>query len=343
MVAVARLAALALCGIIFLLTFDSSAAMTATSKPSECEALRNFRKTTLDSVHGGEQFKKKDVVRTGGQGLETTVGALIVNEEFKIAFCPIQKVASSEWGKFFNRLTGDRNYRMESYKHQKYEKANKGLISRGSSHPKDPHALEHLNENIRDPDWTFGIFLRDPLKRLQSIYLMLFHSERGKKVQHSEGKGKGDYGYHKYREKFNLAIGENISFAQFVDRVTDPVNPAKNIHWRPQSHFCGARHYLDLFNFVGNLEDVSRKAEIFFKCTNTWEAFGSNGWGPHANASMFAKGGSLSAPHATKSANHTSLATITPDIREKVRQFYHEDYEMNEKIRSPVYDSTIWE
>ena len=104
MVAVARLAALALCGIIFLLTFDSSAAMTATSKPSECKALRNFRKTTLDSVHGGEQFKKKDVVRTGGQGLETTVGALIVNEEFKIAFCPIQKVASSEWGKFFNRL-----------------------------------------------------------------------------------------------------------------------------------------------------------------------------------------------------------------------------------------------
>jgi hypothetical protein len=47
--------------------------------------------------------------------------------------------------------TGDRNYRKESWKHRKYEKANKGLISRGSSHPKDPHALEHLNENIRDP------------------------------------------------------------------------------------------------------------------------------------------------------------------------------------------------
>ncbi len=42
------------------------------------------------------------------------LGHLILNYEHKIAFCRIQKVASSEWGKFFNRLTGDPEFHRES-------------------------------------------------------------------------------------------------------------------------------------------------------------------------------------------------------------------------------------
>ena len=149
----------------------------------------------------------------------------------------------------------------------------------------------------------------------------------------------------KFAQKFGSTLQaiHNVSFARFVDHVTDPVNPAHNIHWYPQSKFCNIKAFVGLFDFVGNLEDVSNKAELFFKCTNTWKEFGSNGWGGRMNTSMFASKGSLSAPHATKNLARETLAPVTPKILEKVRRFYSDDYELNDLIRSPVYNSSIWE
>jgi hypothetical protein len=90
-----------------------------------------------------------------------------------------------------------------------------------------------------------------------------------------------------------------------------------------------------------NLEEISHQAPMLLRCTNTWEEYGSNGWGPHQNVSIFSIG-SLNAPHATKDMNRTSLAPITPEIREKLRQYYHDDYVMNDKIKAPMYDSSLW-
>jgi hypothetical protein len=144
-----------------------------------------------------------------------------------------------------------------------------------------------------------------------------------------------------YRKKFGISIDYNLTFTDFIDRVTDPVNPITNKHWNPQSRFCNMRDYPDLFNFVGNMEQLSKQALILFKCTNTWDKYASHGWGPDRNTSLFAEEGSTSAPHATKSLDH-NLVQITPEIRKKVRAFFKDDYNFYERIQSPIFNHSIW-
>ena len=228
---------------------------------------------------------------------------------------------------------------MNDFKKQELKKLKNDL--RFSHEPADQRrsaafniVSERFEKLVHDPSWTFGVFLRDPIKRLQSVYLMIF--VQGRNDQKYQGN------YQRYLQKFGLNFEEHISFEQFIDKITDPIDPIRNIHWYPQSHFCGLKDNIELFDFVGNMELIENQAKLFLKCNNLWDDYGSDGWGLYANTSMFQKD-SITAPHSTKSFNKDDYAPITAEIKEKVRRFYHEDYELNERIQSPTWDPTVWE
>jgi hypothetical protein len=102
---------------------------------------------------------------------------VLFNEKHKIMMCPIQKVASTEWTKFFKRLAGDKHYHADTPFNTKQGppiKLSDNLVHDNENPEKAALWLRKVNDALHDPSWTRAIFFRDPARRLLSAFLMLF-------------------------------------------------------------------------------------------------------------------------------------------------------------------------
>lgn len=110
-----------------------------------------------------------------------------------------------------------------------------------------------VGEIINRPDWTKAVFLRHPFERLVSCY-----------------KDKFGRGSRSYSVKVTGNMSTHIlSFEEFVRLIAVPGSEHQNVHWRPQSRFCGLKKYNSKYNFIGNFENLSSHVEVYSDRFNT--------------------------------------------------------------------------
>lgn len=176
------------------------------------------------------------------------LGSMLVDEGRKVMFCPIEKIASTQFRQLFYRLDNDRNWFEPPY--HKKESPRLGSFSR-----------ERVQHMLTSPDWTRAILVRDPVKRLLSSFVHLVLNP------HTP-------------DRYRAALSKrhrNITWPDFVDAVTER-DGYNNIHWSPQSRFCGLHRFHPYFNFVGNFEQLQAHGEMLNERAGL-EAATSSGWG----------------------------------------------------------------
>mmetsp|Transcript_12507 Transcript_12507/g.36211 ORF Transcript_12507/g.36211 Transcript_12507/m.36211 type:complete len:579 (-) Transcript_12507:61-1797(-) len=239
-----------------------------------------------------------------------SLGDLLIEESTKMIICPIEKVASSEWRKLIHRIQKDLNWRQEPW-----------FKDGGLERLKRTAFRDRAEEILNDPSWTKMVFFRNPYERLVSCYNDKFT--------------KGDA---RYALQLSNRTKTEMSFNEFVDVITHPLNTFHNAHWRPQHRFCGLTKFLHLFNFVGNFESLQSHAETLLRGADLWEPFGATGWGPSRNGSMFQKN---QARHRNKSQKSTVEDHLPVGSRRRtaVYQYYREDFELFSRIKTPPFQS----
>jgi hypothetical protein len=166
----------------------------------------------------------------------------------------------------------------------------------------------------------------------------------------------------RYRDRFHVSVEDinlksvaettaarrervaQFTFTEFIDAVTDDTNPVGNIHWKPQSDFCNIGVLHPWFDFIGNYEAAAEHLQAWSQCGGTWEKYGSSGWGPEGAHPFFGANSNIASHRTSHLYQNTTLAlNITSKMRAKVKHFFKADYEMSERIQSPLFNASFWE
>jgi Sulfotransferase family len=231
-------------------------------------------------------------------------GAPVVLEQYKLVFFTTPKIGCTTWKQLFRRMMGTQNWKVEEYR--KMLPWNPQL--NGLKYLYD-YDRETASAMMTDPQWTRAIFVRDPKERFLSAYL-------------DKGKANPTYMQQQccaYTGKCVAQAKESLAgFLQVAYYCDDS-------HWRPQ-HVRMEAKYWPYINYVGRMETLSDDAESLLKRVGAWDDYGSNGWGPHGNQSVFSArpggSGSIHATHARK-----QLQTyLTPELEAAIDEYYADDY-----------------
>ena len=104
--------------------------------------------------------------------------------------------------------------------------------------------------------------------------------------------------------------------------------PYYNAHWTPQSINCHLDKFLPLYDFVGSQENLSEHARIVLKDLGLWEEYGASGWPGGEDEFLPLQS---NAHHKTESSQQ-SQSMYTPELLDKVKTIYKEDYDMIESL-----------
>ncbi|KAJ1454986.1 Sulfotransferase, partial [Pelagophyceae sp. CCMP2097] len=248
------------------------------------------------------------------------------NEEHKLLYCSVPKVACTEFMRLFFRLQG-RNQDTD-WKENPHFKTVKPLFSLLSNRPaqrtnrETNSGEENATAIINDPEWTKMVFFRDPAERLLSAWLDKFSPK---------SPYESVYGMHVFKK-------QRVSFPEFVDLVTakntrtnrpEGLHANTNPHWRLQRYMCNLEKFLPAYNFVGSFDSLYSHTRRLLEAKGLWEDYGATGW-TSTQATPEEKNGALFeknlAEHQTPSKNLT--AYYTPELLARVHRAYAPDYEM---------------
>lgn len=185
-------------------------------------------------------------------------GALVLKTE-KIIYCPVQKVASSEWLKVFRWV--DRQDNWEQPKHKKHG------LDYLSAMP-----LEDANDLLNSPEWLKFVVVREPAERLLSCFLQKCNKNnvqqeyincpyldiwpdlfQGEAFPDGTPSSPNDETLEVITAAFNE--GREALFPQYVAVITRRVkkNPcSQNPHWAPQWCHCSLDVTAPVYNVVGS-------------------------------------------------------------------------------------------
>lgn len=180
-----------------------------------------------------------------------SLGGMLVDEKKRFVFCPIEKVASTQFKQLFYRLNND-----ENWFEPPYHKPNSPRLGH--------YSLSKVKEILHDSSWTKAVFFRDPTKRLLSSFLHLVLNPRTPP---------------RYRAALS-SRHKNISWPDFVEAVLEK-DGYDNLHWTPQSHFCGLKRFYPYLNFVGNFEYLRDHGNQLISRVKLEDST-SSGWGKTA-------------------------------------------------------------
>lgn len=186
------------------------------------------------------------------------LGHIIVNDQYKVLFCYIPKVACTNMKRVFLILTGQMNttnplalkskdVHMSLDKHLTYL---------------DSYSDEEAAEKLRT--YKKLIFVREPLERLLSAYRnkfieksAYFHKRFGRRI------------VRKFREGVNKSqeiLGNDVTFLEFVRYITDQntmENEGFNEHWAHYSALCHPCHVQ--YDLIGKYESIDEDVNFVLK------------------------------------------------------------------------------
>eukprot|EP01031_Cornospumella_fuschlensis_P033963 gene33963-41100_t len=206
------------------ITFYKSATINRLYEEQKQYFLMNdsYPQGTQHNQHRGI-FTEKDF-----RGTYYSLSHLLINERYKLLLCPIQKVGSTLFNALFSRME-DR----EGWFDWRIRKPGTPAWRLG---------IKRLEEIFQDPTWTRAIFFRNPVDRLYSAYTNFLASE---------------YARTSYDLTVRGGVNASVSWGDFLDRVLDQGDT--NIHWNPQTHFCGFFKFHHYFNFIGDFTNFKKQ------------------------------------------------------------------------------------
>jgi hypothetical protein len=253
----------------------------------------------------------------------------VVIESHKLLFFTIPKNSCTEWKQLFRRMMGYDNWNKFPFLHPHDPRIN-GLSYLGT------YDKAKQEEFMTSPEWTRAMFVRDPLERMLSAYLNKGLSEEryikrwccqiSPKNTDEERQQELKYLQENNPSCVPLApwetqpTAETFTFQTFVDEFMLQCNDK---HWRPQSQRMFPRNWKFL-NFIGRMDNLHDDAKTLLNKIGAWDEFGSNGWGPYENMSMFEK--ARSDTTNTHSRDHIAQF-YTPDLKRKALEYLKDDYE----------------
>ena len=260
-------------------------------------------------------------------------GAAIVVEEYKLVFFTQGKVACTVFKQLLRRMIHLSDWNVHKEPNIPHNPKYNSLTYLYHYNPDDALTI------MTSPSWTRAIFVRDPKERTLSAFLDKAVKKNGSYIQKhccpnndidDDGDGSTTPCYEKASQSF-------LGFLQVIQQscCCDP-------HWRKQSERITPA-FRPFINFVGRFENIQSDTKRLLdhlddrqlmKTTNTttatttqseslWEMFGSTGWGPDRNMSIFSDG--------TKAKHETSAITKLKQFynatsEQLVEEIYHDDY-----------------
>mmetsp|Transcript_16980 Transcript_16980/g.25361 ORF Transcript_16980/g.25361 Transcript_16980/m.25361 type:complete len:338 (-) Transcript_16980:154-1167(-) len=243
----------------------------------------------------------------------------IVNEEYKIIFFQVAKIASSEWTRFFIRLNKDPNWCTNERIHDREVNGLKYLTDFTKS---------DAEEMMTNTEWTKAIFVRHPKPRILSAFLDKA-VERSHHFEETTCKA-----YSKKGGDLDDCLENHKEFSWFLKHITTTL--PENVHWRSISSRIDEKWWPHI-NFVGYMESLSDDAKSLLQSIHSnvsgksaWDEIGKFGWSDNERScdnTVQSDGEFLAqrdARHKT-SARDKMLMYYTPGLENFVERHYAED------------------
>ena len=244
----------------------------------------------------------------------------IVNEEYNTIFFQVAKAGSSEWTRFFLRLSNDSTWCSSERIHDTKKNGLKYLSD---------YTMEEARQMMIDPKWNKAIFVRHPKPRVLSAFLdkavarsLFFTKTICKAYQKHDGKNIDDC--LKYHENFDFFVKEII-----------PTN-SLNVHWRTIYSRVDEKWW-PYINYVGYMESLSDHAKTFLESIHSnidgisaWDKIGKSGWSNNERRcknAVNATGAFLAQQdiHHTTNARQKMLNFYTPELEKFIEDYYWDD------------------
>ena len=194
------------------------------------------RNATLEAAckntHGGSSLGERE--------LEYTFQHIIVDDEHRLLYCYIPKVACSNWKRVFQVLYG------EYQNVEEILKLDHNKLKLLSDYP--PNEIEHKLHSY----FKF-LFVREPVDRLRSAYENKFHHDVDFQRQY------GRQIVFKYRkDPPKDSLGDDVTLEEFLQYFVDQPMELMNEHWRSYESLCQPCHIK--YNFIGKFEHLMFEA-----------------------------------------------------------------------------------
>ena len=183
---------------------------------------------------------------------------LIVNDEHKVLYCYVPKVACTNLKRVFLLLTG----KMNETEPLKLKASDVHM-----TYTKYFHFLHHESEEdikFKIKHYRKIVFVREPLERLLSAYRNKFTQKGGVYFQERYGR-KIIKRYRENPSAESLERGHDVQFNEFVQYLLDPDTPVEsfNEHWATISSLCFPCHIA--YDFIGKYETLDDDVTLLLK------------------------------------------------------------------------------
>ncbi|KAJ8903886.1 hypothetical protein NDN08_000419 [Rhodosorus marinus] len=178
---------------------------------------------------------------------QSYAGRIIVSEKHKFIFCPVPKVANSNWKYLIRKIEGAKDYMDLTLAH---DQDTSGLRYLSDYSPEE---VEYL---LYKSGYHKFVFVRDPYTRLLSAYMDKLVNKYESKEEYRIWLGKL-YDWKHVRES-DFINDARPSFQAFVDELLKQDPDRMNEHWMPQAYVCGFGEVP--YDFVGRFENIERDA-----------------------------------------------------------------------------------
>ncbi|KAL0267683.1 UNVERIFIED_CONTAM: hypothetical protein PYX00_009878 [Menopon gallinae] len=157
---------------------------------------------------------------------------ILIDENRKVLFCYVPKVACTNWKRIFMLLTGKASNISQVMRIPSYKVHARNLFTSLQN-----YSAAEVDQILRD--YTKFIFVRNPFERLLSAYhnKLEQHYDSSKYFQARFGK----YIIKKFRKNpsnVSLEKGDDVTFSEFVDYLTSSDSSSYNEHWQTVTNLC---------------------------------------------------------------------------------------------------------
>ncbi|KAA8494802.1 Carbohydrate sulfotransferase 14 [Porphyridium purpureum] len=262
--------------------------------------------TAYENMRGRSRYPGRKV---SARELRASAAAnrIIVSEKSRLIYCPVPKVANSNFKMLIRKFEGFEDYADLLTAHSR---ARSGLRFLSS------YSVEEVEALMKDPTFLKFVFVRNPLDRVLSCYLNKIVNKDPKSEEYATYLGQL-YGW-RFLTQRDYKSERKPSFQEFVNAISLQSPWQMNEHWALQSFLCS----LDVFpyDFVGRFENMSADAELVLQAVGrVLERFPSQ------------KDIKFLANEASKKINKY----YSPQIMERVRNTYACDFRSMPEYATP--------
>ncbi|XP_074645789.1 carbohydrate sulfotransferase 11-like [Tubulanus polymorphus] len=194
----------------------------------------------------------------------TKLQDIFVNDKYKFLYCAIPKVSSTTWKKLLLKLSGfDVDFNVSATEIYDFDKQyRRGLESMSLKH----YSAAGIKYRLKN--YFKFVVVRDPLERLLSAYRNKFHNENNTYFPHTYGRQIIGL-YRKNPSSQDMHTGADVSFAEFVQFVVDPLTgdeQKSNAHWKTYYDLC--LPCVVKYNLIAKYETLAADARHILKLLN---------------------------------------------------------------------------